>query len=869
MSDLLSDLFIILDCCHAGSAIQEYKQRQFGAVDVLTACGFESTTPVFGEHCFTRNLVHQLRDDYTIEQTTEYIHAKLLQRLNSYVPLGGSGPRVSAIRFPLRGTKDNHTIRLICIPRLAVVAEGRTVPLLAGTRKRPSNIEQRGSTESAEQESGLPTIKRVVSKQDSDLCNLLVEAMQFENQYTRINSIRPVFSQTFQWIFNEDSGTGFTDWLKCEEKIYWITGKPGSGKSTMMKMIVDHPSTQNLLKPWAASRELHLVSHFFWMKGSMGQQSLFGFYRSLIIQMLLQWPELATVAANFLHDKAHIRVERDALTRKLSLPVYNALFKNLAAHYGTSHCLFIILDSLDECDDDDRLIFDFLDDVSVLKGVKVCVSSRPSRIFMFHILHKNHSHLRLQDLTRGDIEVFVHTMLNTSRSYAKFAQDDRVAARDLELDIVMKAAGVFLWVSLVVHRLLRFLDDGSSISDLRAAIHDDPPDLNALYYRMLSSIPAPSRTSASVILSMVRASQSLVYGTESLVYGTDTKTAEPLLTTIGLSISYMARADPRMVFETKLEPFSAEELQDLENYCDNQLHHSINKFLIADTRMERAGIQYELPGRLISFTHQSAREFLEQGEVSNWFMEHGDPNLDAKLLLLESAVIQIKRTSLDTMNVSTHEAVYHFPCWSLLDQAMRSAANVRPENVPKMVEILNELDSVMSAHIQKWSNNSISGHWSRLLPLGSLKLEDWADNFLALAVNYNVLEYVRHKLQFDDAAIEKSGRPLLDYATRSDFSSSVLVGMASLLLDHGADPNDTFAGESILERFLTFWQGSDHKRDILDSDYTRSVLSLLDRLEETAYRRQRDVLLSLNRRRFINTCFSLLRTVRDIILEIF
>ena len=41
---------------------------------------------------------------------------------------------------------------------------------------------------------------------------------------------------TFDWIFSED-GPGFAQWLKDGKGVYWIYGKAGSGKSTLMKFI--------------------------------------------------------------------------------------------------------------------------------------------------------------------------------------------------------------------------------------------------------------------------------------------------------------------------------------------------------------------------------------------------------------------------------------------------------------------------------------------------------------------------------------------------------------------------------------------------------------------------------------------------------
>ncbi|KAF4451006.1 hypothetical protein F53441_5953 [Fusarium austroafricanum] len=40
---------------------------------------------------------------------------------------------------------------------------------------------------------------------------------------------------------------GFTDWLLSDTPIYWISGNPGSGKSTLMKYLSEHPRTSEYL----------------------------------------------------------------------------------------------------------------------------------------------------------------------------------------------------------------------------------------------------------------------------------------------------------------------------------------------------------------------------------------------------------------------------------------------------------------------------------------------------------------------------------------------------------------------------------------------------------------------------------------------
>jgi hypothetical protein len=87
------------------------------------------------------------------------------------------------------------------------------------------------------------------------------------------------------------------EWLEEGSGIYWINGKAGSGKTTLMKYIVEHATTSQHLSTWAqkSGSEYHMGSFFFWASGTLVQRSLSGLLRSLLFEILDQVPEIAPV----------------------------------------------------------------------------------------------------------------------------------------------------------------------------------------------------------------------------------------------------------------------------------------------------------------------------------------------------------------------------------------------------------------------------------------------------------------------------------------------------------------------------------------------------------------------------------------------
>lgn len=105
-----------------------------------------------------------------------------------------------------------------------------------------------------------------------------------------------MYAETFEWIFLdafESKQLHFRSWLEGQNDIYWITGKPGSGKSTLMKYISKHGITHESLRHWSGGKRLITASFFFWISGSsVLQRSQEGLLRSLLYEIFREVPGL-------------------------------------------------------------------------------------------------------------------------------------------------------------------------------------------------------------------------------------------------------------------------------------------------------------------------------------------------------------------------------------------------------------------------------------------------------------------------------------------------------------------------------------------------------------------------------------------------
>lgn len=136
--------------------------------------------------------------------------------------------------------------------------------------------------------------------------NEILERLWFSNMTDRLEAIPEAHKKTFQWIFKSPEDTkqfasgrtwsDFKDWLQHGSDLYWVSGKAGSGKSTLMKYIFSEPYTRRYLADWAGDIKLYVAGFFFWNSGTTKQKSQYGLFRSLLYNVLHETPELIPTA---------------------------------------------------------------------------------------------------------------------------------------------------------------------------------------------------------------------------------------------------------------------------------------------------------------------------------------------------------------------------------------------------------------------------------------------------------------------------------------------------------------------------------------------------------------------------------------------
>ncbi|KAH9900267.1 hypothetical protein F4778DRAFT_167571 [Xylariomycetidae sp. FL2044] len=344
----------------------------------------------------------------------------------------------------------------------------------------------------------------------------------------RYEEVHDAAEGTFTWILEEPQrlleiiphpSMTLSQWLREGDGIFHVTGKPGSGKSTLLKMVAQHPETKRLLNAWASGKKLLLLKFFFW-KFSEAQNGLQGMRRCLLRTAVQQAPELCTVL--FAHCLQNISSTSNPtrFTEYEVAKAFDILIRDVKAlqDYRT----FILIDGLDEFDeqqhaeDHNDLAQMIQDWISISHGtIKLCVSSREYDAFS---VFPADLRIRLQDITRKDMEVFVKERLTSHPRFRKVlvippsvgngygcsACGDCAMGHDcLVRSIISRAEGVFLWIALVSKDIRKALSNGCSLRQLRSRIEHVPKGLEKSIIYMTESVEPQHQQGVYLLLALL------------------------------------------------------------------------------------------------------------------------------------------------------------------------------------------------------------------------------------------------------------------------------------------------------------------------------------------------------------------------------
>jgi hypothetical protein len=258
----------------------------------------------------------------------------------------------------------------------------------------------------------------------------------------------------------------FARWLGGNETLFWISGKAGSGKSSLMSLIQGDKRTAKALAAWANGLHVYTFSFYFWPPGTKMQKSICGLLRSLLYQLANAKPAIfdLVISANPALYNGWTTTSLLAALR-CSLPAFH------------EDRVFLMLDGLDEYEDQYAELLEVILDCQHMAHVKICLASRPETAILAKL--KGYPSLRLQDLNAQDIKTFVEGKLRPL--------GDRIT-NDLIQKVIQRADGVFPWAVLVIKSMESGALAGDDIKTLQVRLNTTPVELDSLFEQLLSNV---------------------------------------------------------------------------------------------------------------------------------------------------------------------------------------------------------------------------------------------------------------------------------------------------------------------------------------------------------------------------------------------
>lgn len=316
-----------------------------------------------------------------------------------------------------------------------------------------------------------------------------------------IYEVSEAHKKTFHWLFDPQV-VSFTRWLRGADEsrspIYWVQGKPGSGKSTLMKFAMHDARLSEMLNADTGDAWI-LAAFFFHDRGSEMQKTLVGMLKEILRSVLDQIPALLPSVVPSYLDLVHEQRTRNPIwdLNRLSL-AFRSIFEQREVHVR----ILFFLDALDEHYGDNEGLISLVKELTEMTdndyvAIKWCLASRSWTVFEQHF--GGCPGFFIHDYTKQDIRTYVESQLEVnSRGQYSPPDQDRLAA--LIDTVTRKALGIFIWVRIVVDRLSKGIRDGTPYATLETLVEEMPQKLSELYADTLRRVEPEYATEAYIML---------------------------------------------------------------------------------------------------------------------------------------------------------------------------------------------------------------------------------------------------------------------------------------------------------------------------------------------------------------------------------
>ncbi|UKZ70786.1 uncharacterized protein TrAtP1_011755 [Trichoderma atroviride] len=387
-------------------------------------------------------------------------------------------------------------------------------------------------------------------------------SLNFEQIDSRQSNIKAAYTATCKWFLQSPEYLAWIDSAKLSEHhgFLWLSGKPGAGKSTILKYV--YTRVRKTLSTTNA-----VISFFFNARGDVLERSPTGMYRSLLLQLLKSFPDLQKVC-----EDSNFVIQNGSCPSSDAIQI---LFRKAISTIG-NRSLTCFIDALDECDElQAREVVQFLEDLGQQAvhdniELRICFSSRHYP----YIFIRKGIRLTLEDQKghQEDVERYIQGNLRA---------DPGPLVKEVQAQILQKSAGVFMWVVLVVDILNKEFARGRMFA-VKKRLAEIPDRLSDLFKDILTRDNENMEDLLLCLQWMLYAKRPLVreefyFAVSTGLLGGDELTLDYLMTSISSDMM-----DRFVVSSSK----GLAEVTKSNQHTIQFIHESVRDFLIKDNGLQ-------------------------------------------------------------------------------------------------------------------------------------------------------------------------------------------------------------------------------------------------------------------------------------------